>query len=46
MRQIGLEWAYRLIRQPHRLPRIIDAVPRFAWAVLREGRGAMPLLLF
>jgi N-acetylglucosaminyldiphosphoundecaprenol N-acetyl-beta-D-mannosaminyltransferase len=42
MRRIGLEWAYRLIRQPHRLPRIIDAVPRFAWAVLREGRSATP----
>ena len=38
LRRIGLEWAYRLVRQPGRLPRIIDAVPRFAWAVLREGR--------
>jgi N-acetylglucosaminyldiphosphoundecaprenol N-acetyl-beta-D-mannosaminyltransferase len=35
LRRIGLEWAYRLICQPQRLPRIIDAVPCFAWAVLR-----------
>lgn len=38
LRRIGLEWAYRMLRQPHRLPRIIDAVPRFAWAVVHEGR--------
>lgn len=39
MRRIGLEWLYRLIRQPHRLPRIIDAVPRFLWMVMRYRRG-------
>lgn len=42
LRRIGLEWAYRLVQQPSRLPRIIDAVPRFAWAVLRTGRNAAP----
>ncbi|GAB4434207.1 MAG: WecB/TagA/CpsF family glycosyltransferase [Chloroflexi bacterium OHK40] len=39
MRRLGLEWLYRLLRQPARLPRIIDAVPRFVWAVARYGRG-------
>lgn len=38
LRRLGLEWLYRLLRQPRRLPRIIDAVPRFAWEVLRHGR--------
>lgn len=38
MRRLGLEWLYRLARQPRRLPRILDAVPGFAWAVLRAGR--------
>ncbi len=41
MRQIGLEWLFRLIVQPHRWRRIITAVPLFAWAVVRAGqRGA------
>lgn len=35
MRDLGLEWLYRLIRQPWRLPRIMTAVVRFSWAVLR-----------
>lgn len=33
MRRGGIEWLYRLLRQPRRLPRIIDAVPRFMWAI-------------
>ena len=37
MRQIGLEWLYRLIRQPQRWRRILVAVPRFLWAAVREG---------
>jgi N-acetylglucosaminyldiphosphoundecaprenol N-acetyl-beta-D-mannosaminyltransferase len=37
MRRLGLEWLFRLLRQPRRLPRIIDAVPRFAFAVLAHG---------
>lgn len=39
LRRLGLEWLYRLVRQPGRLPRIIDAVPRFAWEVARHGRA-------
>jgi len=36
MRDIGLEWLYRLIRQPWRLPRIITAVVKFSWAVIKS----------
>ena len=39
MRRHGLEWLYRLVRQPRRWRRIIDAVPRFTLAVLRQGRA-------
>jgi N-acetylglucosaminyldiphosphoundecaprenol N-acetyl-beta-D-mannosaminyltransferase len=38
MRRIGLEWLYRLIRQPQRWRRILVAVPLFLWAAVREGR--------
>jgi len=38
MRRIGMEWLYRLIRQPQRWRRILVAVPLFLWAALREGR--------
>jgi N-acetylglucosaminyldiphosphoundecaprenol N-acetyl-beta-D-mannosaminyltransferase len=38
MRKIGLEWLYRLVRQPRRWRRILIAVPLFLWAALREGR--------
>ncbi|NTU77871.1 MAG: WecB/TagA/CpsF family glycosyltransferase [Chloroflexales bacterium] len=38
MRRIGLEWLYRLARQPRRWRRIIDAVPRFTLEVIRQGR--------
>lgn len=34
MQSIGLEWLYRVIRQPWRLPRIITAVVHFSFAVL------------
>ena len=40
MRQLGLEWLYRLARQPRRWRRILDAVPHFAWLVLRHGPSA------
>ena len=36
MRGLGLEWLFRLLRQPWRLPRIINAVIRFSWIVLRN----------
>lgn len=39
LRRLGLEWLYRLARQPARWPRIVDAVPRFTWHVLRFGRS-------
>lgn len=38
MRRIGLEWLYRLFRQPRRWRRILVAVPLFLWAALRERR--------
>ncbi|HMQ32064.1 MAG TPA: WecB/TagA/CpsF family glycosyltransferase [Chloroflexaceae bacterium] len=36
LRRLGLEWLYRLARQPARWRRIMDAVPRFAWEVVRH----------
>jgi N-acetylglucosaminyldiphosphoundecaprenol N-acetyl-beta-D-mannosaminyltransferase len=38
VRRIGLEWLYRLARQPRRWRRILVAVPLFMWAVVRRGR--------
>jgi len=35
LRAIGLEWLYRLTRQPARWRRQLD-IPRFVWAVLRK----------
>jgi len=35
LRRLGLEWLYRLIKQPWRLPRIITAVIRFSFAVIK-----------
>jgi N-acetylglucosaminyldiphosphoundecaprenol N-acetyl-beta-D-mannosaminyltransferase len=40
MHRLGLKWLFRLIVQPRRWRRILDAVPLFTLAVLREGRGA------
>ena len=37
-RKLGLEWLYRLIRQPSRFKRQLD-LPRFVFAVLRSRRG-------
>lgn len=39
MQERGLDWLWRLIRQPWRWRRML-ALPRFAWAVVREGRGS------
>ncbi len=36
MRQIGLEWLWRLITQPQRVKRIYNAVVVFSWLVLKE----------
>jgi N-acetylglucosaminyldiphosphoundecaprenol N-acetyl-beta-D-mannosaminyltransferase len=38
LRRLGLEWLYRLLRQPRRWRRILIAVPLFSWRVLRSGR--------
>jgi N-acetylglucosaminyldiphosphoundecaprenol N-acetyl-beta-D-mannosaminyltransferase len=38
MRERGLDWLWRLIQQPWRWRRML-ALPRFVWAVLREGRS-------
>ncbi len=37
LRRLGLEWLYRLLRQPRRWRRILTAVPLFTWRVLRTG---------
>ncbi|MEM6527358.1 MAG: WecB/TagA/CpsF family glycosyltransferase [Chloroflexota bacterium] len=37
MRDAGLEWLYRLVRQPGRIRRQMR-LPAFVWAVLLHGR--------
>jgi len=37
LRQAGLEWSFRLARQPWRLPRMVRGAP-FFWDVVRESR--------
>jgi N-acetylglucosaminyldiphosphoundecaprenol N-acetyl-beta-D-mannosaminyltransferase len=39
VRRLNLEWLYRLIAQPWRWRRQL-ALPRFVWAVIRQGRRA------
>jgi N-acetylglucosaminyldiphosphoundecaprenol N-acetyl-beta-D-mannosaminyltransferase len=39
LRRLGLEWLYRLLRQPGRWRRILTAVPLFLWAVLTDQDG-------
>jgi len=38
VRRFWLDWAFRLVTQPRRWRRML-ALPRFAWAVLREKRS-------
>jgi N-acetylglucosaminyldiphosphoundecaprenol N-acetyl-beta-D-mannosaminyltransferase len=38
MRERGLEWAWRLLRQPYRWRRVLR-LPVFAWLAWRETRG-------
>ncbi len=38
MQRAGLEWLYRLIRQPWRAKRMLR-LPRFVWAVLRQQQA-------
>lgn len=40
VRRTGLEWLYRLVRQPRRWRRILTAVVLFSWAVVRSGPPA------
>lgn len=40
MQDLGLDWLWRLIRQPWRWRRML-VLPRFAWAVWREGRARL-----
>ncbi|HEY6538554.1 MAG TPA: WecB/TagA/CpsF family glycosyltransferase, partial [Candidatus Dormibacteraeota bacterium] len=39
LRRAGLEWSFRLLRQPWRLPRMLRAAP-FFWRVWRSARPA------
>jgi len=38
MRKLGLEWLYRLIKEPWRLPRILVAVIKFSWLVIKDNK--------
>ncbi len=38
MQQAGLEWTYRLAREPHRFRRQL-AIPSFMWLVIKGGRS-------
>ncbi len=38
MRRMGIEWVYRLVRQPWRFKRMLR-LPRFMWAVLTRGEN-------
>jgi N-acetylglucosaminyldiphosphoundecaprenol N-acetyl-beta-D-mannosaminyltransferase len=40
LRQLHLEWLWRVIREPRRMGRIWRAVGVFPWLVLRYGKGA------
>ena len=37
LRRLGLEWAWRLIREPSRIKRVM-AIPYFIWLIYRQGR--------
>jgi N-acetylglucosaminyldiphosphoundecaprenol N-acetyl-beta-D-mannosaminyltransferase len=37
MRALGLEWVYRLVREPRRFKRIFNATVRFGWLVITKG---------
>lgn len=39
MRRVGIEWLYRLYREPRRWRRILVAVPQFGLTVLVKGRA-------
>ena len=37
MQEKNLEWVYRVINEPERIPRIIISLPQFIWMVLRKS---------
>lgn len=41
LRKAGLEWSFRLVRQPWRLPRMLRGAP-FFWEVVQESRRTSP----
>lgn len=41
LRKAGLEWSFRLVRQPWRLPRMLRGAP-FFWDVFKESRRLSP----
>jgi len=41
MQRLGLEWLFRLVREPWRWRRMLR-LPRFVWAVLRHRERALP----
>jgi N-acetylglucosaminyldiphosphoundecaprenol N-acetyl-beta-D-mannosaminyltransferase len=41
MRRLGLEWFYRLIKEPHRWRRQL-ALPHFVWLIALDGLGMLP----
>jgi len=45
MQRIGLEWLWRVIREPWRIRRICTAVIVFPWLVMRYGRARIPSLV-
>jgi N-acetylglucosaminyldiphosphoundecaprenol N-acetyl-beta-D-mannosaminyltransferase len=40
LQAMGLEWLWRLMMEPRRLPRILNAVVVFPWLVMRHGKKA------
>ena len=43
MQRAGLEWAYRLFREPRRLwRRYVNIVPRFLWKIARRRPVLLP----
>ncbi len=44
MRQFGLEWMYRLVKQPNRLPRIFNATVRFIYYLITRNQKNIKIL--
>jgi N-acetylglucosaminyldiphosphoundecaprenol N-acetyl-beta-D-mannosaminyltransferase len=37
-RRMGLEWLWRVVQEPRRIPRILNATVVFLWTVLRSRK--------